>query len=666
MAMSQEQALEEATKLRQSVRRARRRQDSVWALNMAYATNHQWSWIAQQGSSVRQVKRLREIINPDRTDVRVSLDLIHAPLKRTVAALKSQRIAAIIRMAGGDTTAQTSHHVYNEALRAQLNAMGALKVWRSLQLPRCVLGTSLLRRQILTSGRPVTLPEDYWHETKKPLRLRKLEVRWARAQPFEILRDPTADDPDFNQNDNIIGHEKPRTLQWLKRNFNVDVQTESTMGDLMSYQDQLRSVTGWWWQGDHARDSRQGGVMVFEFFLRDPDAEEDWAYHLMAYNDPKEEDDKLVPFHFGKNPFYGLPIHPLSYDTTVGGCWARGMPELLKPYQDIKNIAVTTIARTMIQHGYPRWVMEEGTVEDPSKAFTNRADQVLSWKRNREWDKPPFRAVPPPHDPSATDLINMTSEEADRNVGVAPVMQGQMVKRGQAGKAYEAVIGQAEVPLNDLRKDDELTLNEALMGTLIDGIRLLRQRRDVAQGILGRAFSEDQIATALRQDPADLVEAVEVTPESLRHRTPREIRDDYAGAVKDQWMSPIDAQRQMLAQGDIVTNVVMADARQKQQIELETMLAGGEAKVNAAEDHATSEWILQRFCSSPRYLALPEEIQLKIQKHWAQHKQAALGVLAFEQSLMQAGQPAGQPSAPGGPAGQPEEAGAVAPEMAVA
>ena len=61
-----------------------------------------------------------------------------------------------------------------------------------------------------------------------------------------------------------------------------------------------------------------------------------------------------------------------------------------------------------------------------------------------------------------------------------------MVKRGQAGKAYEAVIEQAEEPLNDLRKDDELTRNELLYGTLIDTARLMKPRPEGDSGESGK------------------------------------------------------------------------------------------------------------------------------------------------------------------------------------
>lgn len=653
MSLNEKEALERADEFRKSVWRNRAAQDAQWALNMAYATGKAWSFISSQPTGRKEVKRLREIIDPDSTDVRVSMDIVHQNLVRTVAALKPQKISAMIRVRSGEPDAMTARHVFNGILLDRLPAINALEVWRSLHGPRCILGTVGVRRQIVTEGRPVTLPADYQADSKIPLRLRNLQVQWARVLPFEILRDPAANSLDPDIDDTIVGHEKPRTTEWVFRNYGKKIVTETTFGDLMKYQDNIRSATGWWWQQSSAQDSRQPAVVVYEFALQDADTGPGWPWHLIAYYDPNDKSGKnlLVPLHFGRSPFYGLFLNLLHYDdTNLTGCWGRGLPELLKPLQDIRNIAATTMIRVMIDH-YPKWRIEEGTVD--VKNMSNRTDMPLIFKRNPSLQQHiPDRLSAPGANPVAETFLGMLSSEAGNAVSIAPVMRGEMVKRGQANSAYETVIEQGEVPLNDLRKDDEIVLNKLLYGTLIDTVRLLRFRRDIAQKTLPE-FSKEQLAAALREDPVRMVLSVNVTPESLRHRTPTQIRNDFVGDVQSQLLSPVSAQREMLVQGDIVTDTQMAEAWRKQELELDMILAGQEVFVVPGEDHATSIWVLTNFMSSTRWYSLSEKQQDDVAFHWANHMEqkqaeqlAAMGGMGGQSSGGEEIAASGSPPAP--------------------
>jgi len=120
-------------------------------------------------------------------------------------------------------------------------------------------------------------------------------------------------------------------------------------------------------------------------------------------------------------------------------------------------------------------------------------------------------------------------------------------------------------------------------------------------------------------------------------------------AVKSQVMEPRQAQFEMLLQGDVVTDSIMAEAVRKQTLELESLRAGRQAQVVASEDHETSIKVIEKFTSSAGFLMLDPEQQNAIQEHWAAHRAAMLQLAGIEGQFMQpeAGRP-GTPSAPAG------------------
>ena len=165
------------------------------------------------------------------------------------------------------------------ALIERLVDMRALQVWRSAHLPRTVLGTCCIRRVMTSTGPRRTLGVDA--ETRRPRQLRNIECSWARVFPWEIIRDPAANDPDPNHDETIIGVEKPRTVEWIKRNYGVSLDTECTYGRLVHFQNELRRVAGW--KGaNHSADSRAKAVLVSEWYFQDADAEEEWPHQLIA------------------------------------------------------------------------------------------------------------------------------------------------------------------------------------------------------------------------------------------------------------------------------------------------------------------------------------------------------------------------------------------------
>ncbi|KKL91404.1 hypothetical protein LCGC14_1895050, partial [marine sediment metagenome] len=221
-----------------------------------------------------------------------------------------------------------------------------------------------------------------------------------------------------------------------------------------------------------------------------------------------------------------------------------------------------------------------------------------------------------------------------------------------SGQAYETVIGQADIPLNDLRKDDELVLNDLLLGTLIDTMDItLRPRRDLAVKMFKDKFSREQLTTAFAKPARISLSSVRVLPESLRHRTPREVFDDFTQLVDRRVIiDPRMAQWEMLVQGDVVVDSRMAEAKRQQEMENSMILAGQEVPIEAGQDHWTSLRVIEHFQSSPRWHSYKKEQQQSINIHWAGHKQAEMDLAQWGQAMMAEQQVQG--SAPAQAAGQ--------------
>ena len=658
--LTEKQALEKAQEVIRSSRSSRAYWDSIWALNMAYASGQHWTWATSQPGGSRAIKRLHNILDPQRADVRVTLDVVSQNVRRMVAALKPQKLPPIIHQRGGTPEAMTAKHVFTGLLQDRMRDIRALPIWRGLHMPRCVLGSMCVRRQITTTGRPATIPLDYGGTKAKPLALKRREVSWSAVLPFSIIRDPAAMTLDPAADESVIGQETPRSTDWVKRNFGITIETEATLGNLRNHLDQLRRVCGWPLVA-HAAESNQPGVLVYDFFFQDADSEDPWTYELLAYMDPSNpQEPELKKLHFGKNPFYGLPLHFIHYESRIIRPWAAGMPELMKPAQDVRNMAATAMLRVMIDH-YPKWRIPEGSVDNISSALMNRTDHALEYK----WtpgQPPPDRVSAPAANPVSEAFLQSTADDARAAANISPVQMGELSSR-HSGEAYQTQAQQADVPLNDLRKDDELVLNELLYGTLIDTVEIgLRPRRDVARKLLGEQFDQEQIRIALSRPARELIQSVEIVPDALRHKPPKQVQDDFTNMVERTVIAPRDAQYEMLIQADIVTDSIMAEGYRQQEMELAMLLAGQPVEVDAGQDHSTSLRVLKQFQSSTRWHSLAPEQRDRVARHWAAHKNAEMQLAQWAQGYGQDENPQARGSAPAsgnvmasgsvGPAGQ--------------
>jgi hypothetical protein len=155
----------------------------------------------------------------------------------------------------------------------------------------------------------------------------------------------------------------------------------------------------------------------------------------------------------------------------------------------------------------------------------------------------------------------------------------------------------------------------------------------------------------LRQPVTKSVSSIGIHSAMTNPKTPGETQNDVVSLVTAQVIDAETAQWEMVEAG-IEVDRRKADARRKQLMEIEAMVAGEEVLPAVGEHHEYHIRVIQGYIDQPGWLSVPPEAQDAIRQHWIAHQYA----LQQEQMLLASGQ--GQPAAQQGtpPAGAAEAA----------
>lgn len=603
-----EQAIERFKEVRKAYDTQRRVMEAYWTLAILYDQGKQWGYTTSEYGTL-VTKRLRNIIDPQRDDVRVTFNKIHENVNRLCAAMRPHQLASRCKPATGGTRDITIAETCNRLLERWAQFSGALDVLREKELPRTVLGTAIIRRTLNQKA-----------STKDGLR--NYNIGWSLVYPWEIVRDPAATSARPDRDEDIIAHEKPRSVEWVKRTYGEDVETTSTVGQLYEFQSQIFNASGLGTQGQ-LEQSAAKGVMVSECYFQDADEPNDWPWMLTCYSDPKQDKEKFTPLFFGKSPFHGLPLHFFTYDQGICAPWGRGMPHLVMGAQDIINLSWTWLLRVM-QAGAGKWAFEEGTIEQPSRMLNNRIDQPIIWKRNPTYPSvstAPTRIAGPQIPPALTESLGMAPAWMQDALNLADVQRGVSSRRGESGSALQIKLDAAGMPIEDLRRSDELVLQDLLYATLVDVTSPGIMRMDTARAMAGRAVSDESLLELMRGNVSESVSAVQVLPATLRPKTPSESRETLVSLATAQIISPEQAQWEMEKHGTTVNSLLSAN-RHKQMTEIEMLRNGQEAPVSMPDHHGYHILAIDEFVGSTEWHLLSPEIQDAILQHYADHQQA--------------------------------------------
>ena len=629
--MDREQALKKASDQIDSSNSSRAMYEALCGLWMAYTYGSQWADVrsgsARGGYALNQLKT---IVDANRSDVRIAMNMIRPRVTKLNSRLKPRRLEFRVEAASKANNDQVAAMVANVRLTQQLENITAIRAIRLASLWRVVLGSCVVRRSMTSVGQPIIVRDEAGNPSKGPngkeRTIRTFEHNWAVCPPFEFIRDPSANTAIFDE-DEVIGHEKPRTLEWLKRNYGVELQTEATMGQLLEFQKFLHDSTGQS-LASGAQDSKAKAVMVSEWWFKDPDKKEKWGTWMLAYRDSRGEsieDRQLKVLQFGDNPFHGLPLHHLWYDIQLMSPWGRGVAALTQPAQDATNMAFVGMLRALTSHGCPKYLIEDGSLVDKiENALNNRVDQPIVYRRGTL--NPPKRMESTQIDAVGAKILADSPDWLDSMLNMSPVQAGQAVARGESAKAYETRRDSADTPLTSITDDDELTLNELLSGTLqdilkTDSVKALREK-------LSHEFTLEQLLTLKSQDPADTLAGVKIVPDSLRPQTPQEMKEDFAAAVSQELVDPVAARRTLLVRGRVTFDEKESRAYYQQIREIASLLSGEPIDVYLAQDHDTHQWVISLEMESTRFGGYSDEQRNALMEHWEDHEQSKQMLLA--------------------------------------
>ena len=638
--MDEATAIKNLKSLRDSSLCMRQFMDSYWTMAIMYDSANQWGYMTtKQGRRV--TRRLKEIIDPAREDVRVTMDEIHKNVVLVESMLKPQRVSFTCT----PNRRGVPEHITNagtgtKLLQQWLDKSGALDILRRKERPRDVLGSIGVRRVLTQIGQGVQLDEEQ--------QLRQWRMTWAVVYPWEILRDPSSVTTDINTDEQIIAQVKPYTVEQMKQVFDLDIETETTIASLYDYQRQVFRAQG---NGqDFKTDSTQKGVLVYECYFKDgpsnTDSKRDWSKQLLAWQDPGEDSDELNVITFGDNPFYGQPFTLFTYDEQIQAPWARGIPHILMKGQDYNNLAYTWMARTM-QQGGGKWVFEKGTLDKANRQLSNRVDQPIVWTRDNTWGNvqgPPQHVAPPQMNPAIAQIAAQMPQWMNQALNISDVQRGITSKRGESGTSVEAKLDAANLPIEDMRRTDEIRLADLLFSTLVDITDAKLMLPNTAQEVIGADVEMEQLMPLYREDITKTVRAVNVHPTTLRPQTSSDRRNrmvDLAGAG---FIEPEEARWELVRQGDPLMGR-MYDAQRKQLQEIQLLIQGEDFEPQLGELHEYHIRAIQDFTESDSWFTTPPEAQEMITEHLEMHIMMSddIPMMMQQQDELQAGM--GSPTA---------------------
>lgn len=646
MPMEQAIALKKAQDTLEASETVRMNYEALCGLWMAYAYGSQWAGLGAGGTGGQNLNQLRTITSANSTDVRFAMNQIGARIVKLDSRLKVKTLTSRAEPATSSVEDYISARVADARLKHHLTNAKGKRMLRRASLWRLVLGSVVVRRCMAQVGKSVQVFDRDGKVSVNPRtgndrQLRKFRHSWAVCAPYEFIRDPSAMTMDFDDED-IIGHEKPRTVEWLQRKYGTVVKTEVTMGSLLEFHRFLHAATGNAMNGGFSM-SKAKGLMFSEWFFKDPEGNDEWDTWMLAYRTtggPDAEDRKLRVIRFGPNPYAGLPLHHMWYNPKLISPWGQSIPEILMQAQDALNVAYTMSIRAMIMHAMPKWRAEANSLVDKYEhAFSNRTDVPIIYRAGIQHR--PDRLPPAPISPEVHNIVNQTSDWFDKLMNMSPVQQGQAVARGEAAAAYQIRRDSADTPITGVIDEDEDTINELLTGTLYD-ISLTDSLKTL-QKDLGGQFTASQIALFKSTDTRKLISGVKVAPNSLAPKTPEEMRTEALDAVNSQMVDAVTARRSLLVRGHIGMDAKEEAAYHKQMAEVKMLLDGEAVEVYLGQDHSMHMYVMSLEQESPQYPSYSPEQRAALQEHWFEHKQMETIIQRLE-----AEGPAGQLQQQGG------------------
>jgi hypothetical protein len=625
--VTKEEALKRAQELLLTSNSARALLEARTGLQLAYAYGKQWAGLASGSAKGHRINRLKTIANPDQPRIRVAMNMVEPRVTKMRSRLAPNELEFIVDAQHGAMNDQVSAMVGQRRLQLAIDEMNGLSKLREKESFRTVFGSVIIKRSIAMNGSPVTVRDEAGNprqgEDGEPMTIKRFNHDWSVCAPFEFIRDPAATSVRF-ENEDCIGHEKPRTVGWLARNFGKEIKTECTMGKLLSFQKLVFEATGQKMDSSISQ-SQAKAVLVSEYWLRDREGpESNWPYYLLGYRDVLADGDDeraLKVLHFGPNPFYGLPLHHFWYEEVPLCPWGRSIPDIVMAVQDITNLSWTAILRQLVYHSGPKWVASpDDLMHDARTSLNNRPEMPILIRSGARHI--PQRIPGAQVDQAASQLVSGAPDWFDRLLNMSGVQSGEAVKRGESEKAYRYRGEMADTPIQATLKDDELEINRLLKGTLFDIVRVETPQAMIE--LLNKEFTPMQILALKMQDQHSSVAGVQINRDTLRPKMPREVKEETSAAVSSGMIEPVAARRSILKRHGIGMDAKEQAAFEQQTREVQSLLNQQFVEVYEGQDHEMHIWTIAFEQESGRWQSYTDIQKQFIDAHRQEHKRVMM------------------------------------------
>ena len=382
---------------------------AFWAIQLAYARGQQWRRAQTTTTGTVTNRYLKEVINPDRKDVRVSLNLIEGDITKADSRLTANEIPFdVLPSNSAASTARVSSAVGEEYLRQQALHLALLPKYQWCSFMRTILGSHLLKL-VFRTGKD----GNRWYDI-------------AAIDPWQITLDPTNRSPDIANCHEFVMHTYAAPADLIAEQYKIDLKPLATMGQLMQAEEMLSRVAQL--ERPHAGryQSKRKGILIHELCTASrPGVYDQLAIIGCGLGDKTQRIDRKVLWA-GPNPFAGLPFMKLDMFWRDSSPWSKGVPGRSISAQDIFNLSLTNMVRYLVHASWVRWLVPRESMhrDQIKKLQGNVMNNVIEYSAALSGNLKPELARPPDLPTMANNFVASVPAMARRQIGLEDVGYG--------------------------------------------------------------------------------------------------------------------------------------------------------------------------------------------------------------------------------------------------
>lgn len=467
------------------------------------------------------------------------------------------------------------------------------------------------------------------------------------CDPFSIYFDPLAKDPESAAG---VIHAVPRTLDYIKKHYGVDVEADNVLTTSMIQQRMTSEMSGFPIQfiqpsGSQVSKSEKDKpiiqtAMLKEGFFKDEDG--NWRIITWAGSTGKAQHlkSRAHPYKHGKCSIIKIVAN------RVPGEWL-GISEIenLLPLQKELNKSRSQVVehKNLLSRG--KWLNPKNS-GIPDNAFTSEPGEVITYNPGAKPEQADIKPLPE----YVLELMQWVERQMEDISGVHEVSMGRIPVGAKSGKAIEALKESDEVSIRPKERNLEMGLEKVgyqmvgLMQQYYTSERLIKITENEQPKYF--KFSAENIKEGY-DIRVNLDTAFAYTRMGRREELQRLFELGAIGRktlLKHYEFSNVEEALREFSEEGMSEQARRRRQRLDQEEEINTLLKGQEALVEETDDHEQHTQVLEEYIRTHRreIAEYPDEVLAALEAHLAKH---------YEMMAQLQGAPGGTGAAAGGQKG---------------